>query len=113
MVIQGFDPVVIPLASTSSAKDSICWGIYKSNKNNQKMSSHMDPSSHSMGAQTWLTKSSVQGKKSMKHKYSQDEGKFCELHHAMDHDIGKCKVLKAQAHKMQANWEMHRSKYKT
>jgi len=29
----------------------------------------------------------------------------------MDHDMDNCEVFKAQAHKMQANWELHRSNY--
>ncbi len=29
----------------------------------------------------------------------------------MDHDRGNCEALKAQAHKMHANWELHRSNY--
>jgi len=46
-----------------------------------------------------------------KHKYSSDEGKFCELHHVTNHNTGDCEVLKAQACKMCTNWETHRSKY--
>jgi len=74
----------------------------------------MGQSGHHKGAEKWPTKSFKWGNKNRKHKYSSEEGKFCELHHVMDHDddTGDCEVLKTQAGKMHANWETHRSKYK-
>jgi len=59
-----------------------------------------------MGALMWSTKSSAQGNKN-KHKHLHDEGKFWEVHHATDHDMGNYKVLKAHAQKLEANWELH------
>ena len=76
----------------------------------QETSSQVDPSGHSMGALMQPAKSSAQGK-NKKHKHLHDKGKFCKLHHVMDHDMDNCEVLKAQAHKMQADWESHRSNY--
>jgi len=72
------------------------------------MKSQTDQNGHQKGALTrHANKSSRGGNKKRK---NESEDKFCELHHTRDHSMGECKVLKAQARKMRANWETHWSK---
>ncbi len=118
MVLQGFDPMehtinkFIEFCKRLKFAESFNPNNKPNKTTTQETSSHMDLSGHSMGAQMWPTKSSAQGNKNKKHKHLHDEGKFCKLHHTTDHDTRECKVLKAQAQKMQANWKPHRSNYR-
>jgi len=113
MVLQGFDPTM----HTPNKFIEFCErlkfaeGFNAQQHNNKKeMSSQADLSGHSMETLTWsANKSSRRGKNRNKKRKERDL--YCELHGTTDHDTGECKVLKAQARKMRANWETHRSNY--
>jgi len=113
MVLQGFDPTT----HTPNKFIEFCErlefakGFNAQQHNNKKeMSSQADPSGCSTETLTRsANKSSRRGKNHNKKRKERDL--YCELHGTTDHDTGECKVLKAQAHKMRANWETHRSNY--
>jgi len=115
MVLQGFDPTghlvneFIEFCERLEFAEGTHIGEQPNKKSCNGDESRTDPSGCQTGALKRPAKSSARGNKKQKH--SSDNGKFCELHHTTDHDTGECEVLKAQAHKMRANWETHRSKY--
>jgi len=81
----------------------------KGNKNSlsTETKSHTDQNGQNKGALMQHAKYSCRGNKKQK---NDSKDKFCKLHHVHDHDTGDCEVLKAQACKMHANWEIHWSK---